>query len=233
MESEAEVQRQIELQSPEDLAYLIANVRRAAQGLLNDAFPPTERAEADEDDLRVQIERYIQEYINATFTHASPNLSINGLPVDPSHFLSADATTLSPSKQKQLEPQVEYTPWDPRLRQRVEDLARQEEELLNEIAALKKTVPAQVASDTAKRYREAAARDEEAIQARRKAVEEAVASRRDGILEIDALDRQDDVESAHRGAIEGLGKVKREMPSTVAKMERARVAGEYVVSERA
>jgi kinetochor protein Mis14/NSL1 len=128
---------------------------------------------------------------------------------------------------------VEYTPWDPRLRQRVEDLARQEEELLNEIAALKKTVPAQVASDTARRYREAAARDEEAIQARRKAVEEAVASRRDGILEIDALDRQDDVESAHRGAIEGLGKVKREMPSTVAKMERARVAGEYVVSERA
>lgn len=128
---------------------------------------------------------------------------------------------------------MEYTPWDPRLRQRVEDLARQEEELLNEIAALKKTVPAQVAVDTARRYREAAERDEEAIKARRKAVEDAVASRRDGILEIDGLERQDAVELAHKGAIEGLGKVKREMPSTVAKMERARVAGEYVVSERA
>lgn len=61
MDSEAAVQRQIELQSPEDLAYLIANVRRAAQGLLNDAFPPSEQAERDEDDLRVQIERYVQE----------------------------------------------------------------------------------------------------------------------------------------------------------------------------
>lgn len=127
---------------------------------------------------------------------------------------------------------MEYTPWDPRLRQRVEDLARQEEELLSEIAALKKTVPAQVAAETARRYREAAERDEDAIKARRIAAEEAVAARRDGVLETGRLERQDAVESAHKGAIEGLGRVKREMPSTVAKMERARVAGEYVVSER-
>lgn len=173
------------------------------------------------------------QYINQTFTYAAPNLSINGMDADPSLFLSSDATSLSPSKQKQPEPQIEYEPWDGRLRQRVEDLARQEEELLNEIAALKKTVPAHVASETARRYREAAERDEQAIQERRRAIEEAVAARQGGVLDIDRLDRQDAVEAAHRGAVEGLGKVKREMPSTVAKMERARVAGEYVVSERA
>lgn len=152
---------------------------------------------------------------------------------DPSLFLSSDATSLSPSKQKQPEPQIEYEPWDGRLRERVEDLARQEEELLNEIAALKKSVPAHVAAETAQRYREAAERDDAAIKERRQAIEDAVAARKDGVLEIDRLDRQDAIETAHRSAIEGLGKVKREMPSTVAKMERARVAGEYVVSERA
>lgn len=34
------------------------------------------------------------------------------------------------------------------------------------------------------------------------------------------------------GAVGGLGKLKREMAAVVAKMERARVAGEYVVTQR-
>jgi kinetochor protein Mis14/NSL1 len=63
MDSESvvsQVQRKIELQAPEDLSYLIANVRRAAAERLNEAFPPVE-GEDGEDELRNQIEKLVNE----------------------------------------------------------------------------------------------------------------------------------------------------------------------------
>ncbi|KAM0324775.1 hypothetical protein ACHAQA_007739 [Verticillium albo-atrum] len=222
MDSESTEQRRIELQAPEDLAYLLTNVRRAAQDHLNDAFPPMEGNPGDEDELRIQIEKHVTDYINKTFTHAAPNLSLNGLPAEPKVFLAPDAAA-----QQKLAPRLEYEPWDARLRQRVEDLARQEEELLNEIAALKKTVPSHVAGEQARRLKEAVERDGEALAERKR-----LAGLEGAEIEIGMLERQDGVEGAHQGAVEGLGRVKREMPSTVAKMERARVAGEYVVTAR-
>ena len=47
---------------------------------------------------------------------------------------------------------------------------------------------------------------------------------------VDVLERQEGVEEGFRNAVEGLGRLKREMPAVVARMERARVAGEYVVT---
>ncbi|RYC59075.1 hypothetical protein CHU98_g7132, partial [Xylaria longipes] len=92
--------RKIELQVPEDLAYLVANVRRAAAARIDEAFPPVD--DSTEDELRTRIEELVNEisswvgddqripgvYITKTFTLAAPNLTINGLPVDASHFLS-------------------------------------------------------------------------------------------------------------------------------------------------
>lgn len=46
------------------------------------------------------------------------------------------------------------------------------------------------------------------------------------------VERREDIEKGYRGVVETLGRLKREMPATVARMERARVAGEYVVTER-
>ena len=63
MESEtivSGVQRKIELQSPEDLSYLITNVRNGAAQRLNEAFPQVQGAEG-EDELRNQIEALINE----------------------------------------------------------------------------------------------------------------------------------------------------------------------------
>lgn len=51
--------RKIELQSPEDLTYLITNVRRAAAAHIGEAFPPVE-GEGD-DELRVRIEKMVDE----------------------------------------------------------------------------------------------------------------------------------------------------------------------------
>ena len=57
----AQVQRKIELQAPEDLAYLLANVRRAAADRIDEAFPPVEGAARGEDRLRNQIETLVNE----------------------------------------------------------------------------------------------------------------------------------------------------------------------------
>jgi len=53
--------RKIELQDPEDLSFLIANVRRAARERIDEAFPPVNRADGEEDQLRLQIEALVND----------------------------------------------------------------------------------------------------------------------------------------------------------------------------
>lgn len=50
--------------------------------------------------------------------------------------------------------------------------------------------------------------------------------------DLGSIERVEDVEKGFVGIVDALGRLKRDMPATVAKMERARVAGEYVVTER-
>lgn len=154
---------------------------------------------------------------------------------------------------------VQYEAFDARRRARVEELAREEEDLMREIAALKRRVPAAAAKGFADGFWQGVRADEEALGRAREVAAAAVAvDRRDGgdgnndegqegdkeesvektsrakaILDgIGPLERQADVEAGYGGVVETLGRMKREMPATVAKMERARVAGEYVVTER-
>lgn len=62
--------RKIELQSPEDLTYLINNVRRAATEHINAAFPPVDDADAqEEDELRVRIESIVDEVSCTSIIH--------------------------------------------------------------------------------------------------------------------------------------------------------------------
>ncbi|RDA91852.1 hypothetical protein CP533_3648 [Ophiocordyceps camponoti-saundersi (nom. inval.)] len=215
------LQRKIELQSPEDLAYLLGNVRRAATARLDEAFPPVEGG--GEDELRNRIAELIEEFIDRTFTLASPNMSINGLPVPPSLLL-----------QEQSE-EVEYEAFDGRKRRRVADLVAEEEKLLEEVAALKRTVPAKVASSNAARLKEDMARDEAAFQAHLSRVRDE--ARLSGGRELLPLSSGDlvgkmHVEASFASAVEALARLKRDLPAVVAKMERARVAGEYVLTDK-
>ncbi|KAJ4019075.1 hypothetical protein NW752_004814 [Fusarium irregulare] len=220
MDSESvvsQVQRKIELQAPEDLSFLIANVRRAAAERLNEAFPHVEGNDG-EDELRNQIEKLVNEYIDKTFSIASPNLSINGMPVVPDTFLS----------ETPAQPESVYEPFDTRKRRRVADLITQEEKLLEDVAALKRTVPTTAAANQAEQLRDSLKRDDDMLEARKKQIAAEAAA-----IEFDVhlLERQDGVEAGFRNAVAGLGRLKREMPAVVAKMERARVAGEYVVTQ--
>lgn len=148
---------------------------------------------------------------------------------------------------------VQYEAFDARRRARVEELAREEEDLMREIAALKRRVPAATAKGFAEGFWEGVRADEEALgKAREVAAAEAGGhGQEDGEEEeeeaegaekiskakamldgIGPLERQAGVEAGYGGVVEALGRMKREMPATVAKMERARIAGEYVVTER-
>ncbi|KAL1884117.1 hypothetical protein VTK73DRAFT_6786 [Phialemonium thermophilum] len=230
MESSA-AHRKIELQSAEDFTYLINNVRRAAADSINAAFPPVDGSDGQGDELRMQIEQLVNEYIIRTFTFAAPNITINGLSVDPEPFLfgtaAADGASVSAA------PEEQYEPFDGRKRQRVEELAREEEDLLREIAALKHRVPAASAAAYAGQVRAAVAADEEALE-RARALSSAIGAEGGGksILKLEPLERQAAVENSFRSAVSTLEKLKKEVPATVARMERARVAGEYVVTER-
>ncbi|KAG5925709.1 hypothetical protein E4U53_003248 [Claviceps sorghi] len=121
-----QAQRRIELQSPEDLAYLISNVRKAATAHLDEALPRIDGQR--EDKLREEIATLVNQYIDETFLLSSDNLSINGLPFTSAQYKSF--TTCAPQA---------YEPFDTRKRQRVAELITQEEKLLEEVAALKRS----------------------------------------------------------------------------------------------
>ncbi|KJR79983.1 kinetochor protein Mis14/NSL1 [Sporothrix schenckii 1099-18] len=263
---EASHHRKIELQAPEDFAYLVDNVRRAAADSVAAAFPPVandddndkkngkngkKKKRVDEgDDLHARVEVLVNEYIRRAFALAAPNLTINGLPVDPAPFWDDDddddddddeSAAGSKSKKgkkgkKNQAPVEETEPFDTRKRQRVEDLSRDEEDLLRDIALLKRRVPAaavrareqalarQLAADDA-----AAAALQEVLQQQQD--EAAAAAREEAEAEAANNTTASNAESFSQ-AVAGLGRLKQAMPATVARMERARIASDYAVAER-
>jgi kinetochor protein Mis14/NSL1 len=66
----AEFHRKIELQSPDDLQYLISNVRRAAHEKIDRDLPPIE----GEDRMRRRVEDLVQE---VCFPHPSPSANLS------------------------------------------------------------------------------------------------------------------------------------------------------------
>ncbi|KYK57201.1 hypothetical protein DCS_04208 [Drechmeria coniospora] len=233
MESESvvsQLQRKIEIQFPEDLAYLLANVRNAARARIDEAFPPVDGALEGEDELRNQIEALIHEYINRTFSLAAPNISINGLPV-PHDLVRPSESPESASVPAEDDASIAYEPFDTRKRQAIADLVAREEKLLEEVASLKRTVPANAAAMQATRVRDALQQDEDAFRQRVARLAAECGPAAAAGIRIDELERQATVEAAFRGAVETLERLKRDMPAVVAKMERARVAGEYVVTD--
>lgn len=66
----AEFHRKIELQSPEDLQYLVANARRGAKEYLDKDFPPDARAEGD-NSLHETLERNVNKVRSPINHHLS------------------------------------------------------------------------------------------------------------------------------------------------------------------
>ena len=196
------------------------------------------------------------QYINRTFHLALPNLTINGLDVSASQFLPPlncpqDQSATSPGRDS--EPVVVFEPYDNSKRARVEELSREEEDLLRDIVELKRKVPAAVASRFASSAAERLKVDDEtlaslvstlsAIDDPEGSTEALAANPKNSgsgaarscsaksTVEIKPLAGQDEIDRAFGDAVTGLGRLKKDMPSTVAKMDQARLAGEYTVSQ--
>lgn len=211
--------RKIELQSPEDLTFLINNVRRAATEHVTAAFPPVEgQDDAEEDELRVRIEKLVDDYISQTFTLAAPNLSINGFDLDPATFPAAYLDASSPASTAGAPPNARKR----RQKKKKKQGGDEDGDASNDKDSNNNT-------DTNGAEGEGAGDADGAGGGRGGRKRRKKTTLLDGT---GPLERQADVERGYGGLVETLSRLKRDMPATVAKMERARVAGEYVVTER-
>ncbi|KAF4628980.1 hypothetical protein G7Y89_g9173 [Cudoniella acicularis] len=218
--------RKIELQSMEDLQYLIANIQRGANEKIDQALPPMEGE--GEDAMRKRVAEDVHDYINQVFLAIGPNITINGLSPKPD-LMNSLLTSTSPNNPDIIE---EHEPFNQKLFEKAKELARQEEDLIEEIATLRRKVPNAVVENTKKRFREETEADEEALRRvdeRIKQKEKERIDRRGGdVLGVGKLERQDEVERNWEKGVKGLEKVVKTMPETVAKCERAGKAETYV-----
>ena len=123
----------------------------------------------------------------------------------------------------------QHEPFNPRLWERAKDLARQEEDLIEEIASLRRDVPGVVVENAKRVYKGGMEEDERVLGGRLEVVRE-----RDGEgsgLGVGGLERGNEVEGAWRRGVQGLEGLKGSLPEMVAKAERARKAEEYVLSK--
>jgi len=216
----AEYHRKIELQSPDDLQYLISNVRRAAHDKIDKDLPPIE----GEDKMRRRVEELVQEYIVKVFQTTCENISINGLAPSPALISSSFANSAS-TNATSIE---EHEPLNSKLFSRAKDLARQEEDLVEEIAALRRTMPAVTVEEARGAYKKGMEADEDRLARELERIQAEEGTQR-ADLRVRELERQEAVEGSWDKGVRGLEKLKRAMPETVAKKERAARAEQYVL----
>ncbi|TKA79196.1 hypothetical protein B0A49_02167 [Cryomyces minteri] len=202
--------RRIELQSPADLSYLIANASRAARQKIDLHLPPS-AAPQGEDALRRRVEELVEQYIRATFVLAKPSLSINGM--DPAAELLSAAQKGEGAVAGEEE---EYEPHDARLTARIATLTATHESLTASLATLRRTAPAAAAA--ALRAGLASSRERTLHDARAAAP----------ALRVGPLERWDEVASSWARGTEGLVRVRAEITGTVTTVERAATAAAYV-----
>lgn len=163
--------------------------------------------------------------------------------MDPAPFWEDENSSSDPSssksKTKKQPPAEETEPFDTRKRQRVEDLSRDEEDLLRDIALLKRRVPAAAVRAREQALAGALAADDAAVAALQEVLPlQQVTAAAEAEEEAEAADGEKfgdttaSAASSFSQAVAGLGRLKQAMPATVARMERARVAGDYAVAER-
>jgi kinetochor protein Mis14/NSL1 len=106
---------------------------------------------------------------------------------------------------------------------RAKDFARQEEDLIEEIAKLRREMPQKVVENVKGDYIQGVESDEAMLRA----VEEN-AQKENRNVGFRSLERQDQIEASWGKGVKGLERLMKTMPETVAKKERAERAEAYV-----
>lgn len=111
----------------------------------------------------------------------------------------------------------EHELFNTRLFENAKQRAREEEELTEEIAALRRKVPGSVAETTKRMYKDGVEGDEEELRRREELAKEEGGAR----MGFGALERQEVVENNWEKGIKGLERLMKTMPEMVARKERA------------
>ncbi|KAI7284677.1 hypothetical protein KC345_g2139 [Hortaea werneckii] len=201
--------RKIELQSPADLTYLIANVSRAAREKIDKHLPP-DAAPEGEDAMRKRVEQLVEEYIRNTFNAAKNSMSINGM----------DSREMDAELAKAQEGE-EIEPFDTKLAQRIQNLSAQIEQRTLDLANLRRNAPA----ETSKRFQDSFAKQTEDYDTRLQKDEQMkLDEARSTRMEIGEMERLDEMHSAWTKGTEQLQELRTGLGSTVARMEKAEKA---------
>ncbi|KAK8227423.1 hypothetical protein IWZ00DRAFT_547215 [Phyllosticta capitalensis] len=212
--------RRVELQAPADLAYLIANVKRAARQKIDLHLPPSAAPEGGEDVLRRRVEELVDEYIRSTFASARHGISINGLP---------------PDDLPQEEERQEYEPYNTHIATRIRTLEAKKDTLTEKLADLRREAPSRAANAWSTKFEaEMAALQARHLEARDAALRRANEDTR--LLEQSHLEplqgeSGDEVRAMWERGTEGLVALKRGLTETVARVERAEGVVGYVEGE--
>ncbi|KAF2206376.1 hypothetical protein CERZMDRAFT_115745 [Cercospora zeae-maydis SCOH1-5] len=201
--------RKIELQSPADLTYLIANVTKAAQEKIDQHLPP-DAAPAGEDAMRKRVEQLVDEYIRTTFNAAKDNITINGM----------DTREIEEELAKAQEGE-ELEPFDTKLAQRIQALSSQIEHQTLQLANLRRKAP----KETAEQFKVAFERQTEEYE---KKLEKERAARLKAAQETDVsvgeVKRVEEIQGTWQRGNEDLAKLKESMEGTVGRLEKAQKA---------
>jgi kinetochor protein Mis14/NSL1 len=118
----------------------------------------------------------------------------------------------------------EHEPFDSRLWEKAKVQAREEEELIEEIAKLRRENPSRAVANYRESFKKESESDEEALRRAEAKPDEGMG------VSVLGLERQDQVESSWAESVRGLERLKRELPEMVAKGERAERAEKYVLA---
>ncbi|KAI5817597.1 hypothetical protein BZA77DRAFT_352974 [Pyronema omphalodes] len=207
---EADKMRPIELQSPEDLRYLINKVRSAAAQNLSKLPPSQDPA------MMKRVEELLDEYILNLFTRALPNLTINGLP--PNLPITA-----------YMQPVEEFEPFDSRLQATVMALHMEIEKRTLQVTAMRRDAPTQL--------RELFDGDLTAEEKRGEKVTRAWEERfkdrdeQEGLL-VRNVERHEEAEEAKKVAEDGLREIQTDLTRVLGRLTRASAAANYILEKK-
>ncbi|KAI6810566.1 hypothetical protein KC332_g9793 [Hortaea werneckii] len=219
--------RKIELQSPADLTYLIANVSRAAREKIDKHLPP-DAAPEGEDAMRKRVEQLVEEYIRNTFNAAKNSMSINGMDsremdAELAKAQEGEGTVDLTKKPNHLDLTgiAEIEPFDTKLAQRIQNLSAQIEQRTLDLANLRRNAP----GETSKRFQHSFAKQTEDNDTRLQKDEQTkLDEARNTHMEIEDMERLDEMQNAWTKGTEQLQELRTGLGSTVARMQKAEKA---------
>ncbi|KAF2835648.1 hypothetical protein M501DRAFT_324567 [Patellaria atrata CBS 101060] len=194
--------RKIELQAPGDLAFLEQNARKAARERIDLHLPPSAAPVGGEDKLRGRVEELVEEFLTHTFAAAKQNICVNGMDLEENGTRNVGE---------------DFEPLDTRLADRLRALEQAKESLITKVADLRRTAPALAA----RQFQSAYGAYDAGLQQRRQEEEDGAVREAQGErLEVERVERWDEVEGSWERATEGLVGL-RGVTETVARLVRA------------